>query len=339
RFARTGNGIPSVNPSAPETSSHSQSSPRSGAHPLARKYHPDLNKSDAASEKFKEINAAYDVVGDAEKRKLFDEFGEVSMKPGFDANRARQWKSSTGGFGGFNAGGFGGFGRSSRRGGQRVRMDFGDFGFGNQGSGGADPTMEDLLNMFGGGRTTTGPRKGADIENIIRVDLKDALDGATTTIQIRSPRGGNETLRVRIPKGIHDGGTIRLRGKGRPGVEGGPPGDMLLKVELKEHPLLRREGDDLTLDVPLTIHEAMTGGRIEVPTLGGAVRVNIPAGISGGQRLRLRGKGMPRRQGGRGDLYLVLRPTPPPTAEEAAITLAEQMDAFYPADVRAGLKL
>jgi len=314
---------------------------------LARQYHPDLNKSPAAGEKFKDITAAYDIVGDEKKRKMFDEFGEASTKPGFNADQARRFRGATGGFGGFGPGGFGNFSGQRRPGGRRgqnVRVDFNDFGFGGGGGdfGGAGMEMDDLLNMFagggGGGARARRPRKGADVESILEVDLKDALAGTTATIQVTNPQGGVDALRVRIPAGIHDGGTIRLRGKGRP-APGATPGDLHIKIKLKAHPLLERDGDNLTLEVPVTLREALSGARIEVPTLDGAVRVRVPANLGSGKRLRLRGKGAPKKGGGRGDLYLVIRAAVPDSATEEVLQLAEQLDAAYTTDVRAKLTL
>lgn len=306
---------------------------------LARQYHPDLNKSPSAADKFKEINSAYDVIGDEKKRKMYDRFGAASTKPGFDADAARRYKNATGGFGGFGPGGFGNFGRRTRRGGgQNVRVDFGDFGFNGGAEFGAGPDMDDLLNMFGG--RARGARKGADVESTIHIELRDALQGTSATVQVATATGGVEALRVKIPAGIHDGGTIRVRGKGRPGPAGaGMPGDLLLKVQIKAHAHLKREGDDLTMDVPVTIHEALSGARIEVPTLDGMVRIKVPASLGSGKRLRLRGKGAPKRGGGRGDLYLVLRPTVPNASSDELLKLAEDLQAFYSQDVRAKLEL
>jgi curved DNA-binding protein len=295
---------------------------------LARKFHPDLNKSASAADKFKEINAAYDVVGDEEKRKLYDQFGEAATRPGFDAEQARRWQQA-GGMGGM--GGMGGFGR-----GGRVHTDFADFGFGGRGGpggGGGGMNMEDLLGSMFGGRARA-PRRGADIEETVRLTLPEALAGTAITVQA----AGHGTLKVRIPSGIHDGGTVRLRGKGRPSPLGGSAGDLLLRVEIEPHPLLRREGDSLVMDVPLTVHEALAGGSVEVPTLDGNVRVKIPAGVRGGERLRLRGRGMPLKDDERGDLYLVLRPTLPKTDDAEALRLAEQLAAFHREDVRGDLK-
>ncbi|MFT4975227.1 MAG: curved DNA-binding protein [Myxococcota bacterium] len=305
---------------------------------LARQYHPDLNKDPAAGDRFKEINAAYDVVGDEKKRKLYDDFGEASTKPGFNAEQARRYRSATGGFGGFGPGGVSP-GRRRGRPGQGARVDFNDFGFnaGGDFNAGAGPDMDDLLNMFGGGRGR--PRRGADVESTLEIDLREALEGKTAALQISSPTGGVDTIRVKVPAGIHDGGTIRLRGKGRPGPSGGTDGDLLLKISIRAHPHLQREGDDLTMEVPVTIHEALSGARIEVPTLDGAVRVKVPESLTSGTRLRLRGKGAPKRSGGRGDLFLVLRPAIPDLRDEAVLALAEQLEDAYSTGVRENLKL
>lgn len=288
---------------------------------LARKYHPDLNKSAAAADKFKEINGAYDVIGDEEKRKLYDQFGEAATRPGFDAEQARRWQQAGG------MGGMGGFGR---------RGASSDFGFGGGGGGmGGGMNMEDLLgSMFGGGGRRRAPRRGADIEETVRLSLPEALSGSSLSIQ--AP--GHGVLKVRIPSGIHDGGTVRLRGKGRPSPLGGSAGDLLLRIEIEPHPVLKRDGDNLVMDVPLTVHEALVGGPVEVPTLDGNVRVKVPAGVKGGERLRLKRRGMPLKDDRRGDLYLVLRPTLPKTDDPEAIKLAEQLAAFHEDDVRKGLK-
>ena len=290
---------------------------------LARRYHPDLNKSAAAAEKFKEINAAYDMIGDEKKRKLYDQFGEAATRPGFDAEQARRWQQASGGFGG-------GLGRG--RGG-RGRGDFGDFGFGGGGSPGGGVNMEELLGSMFGGRAR-GPRRGPDIEETGRLGLIEALSGHSITVHA----SGHGTLKVRIPSGIHDGGTVRLRGKGRPSPLGGTPGDLLLRIEIKPHSLLKREGNNLLMDVPLTVHEAMAGGSVEVPTPDGTVRVKIPAGVKGGERLRLRRRGMPLKDDARGDLYLILRPALPKTDDPEAIKLAEQLAAFHTEDIRGNLK-
>ncbi|MCB9763150.1 MAG: DnaJ domain-containing protein [Alphaproteobacteria bacterium] len=286
---------------------------------LARELHPDRNPEPEAEQRFKEVSAAYSVLGDDEKRKLYDEFGEVSLRPGFDAEQARRY-----GAGGFPGGGFS--------------------------AGGPGFSFEDLFgDLFGrGGRGGRGNwrvqpmMRGQDIHATIAVDLMTALKGGETSIRVDKPNayGGLEStvLRVKIPAGVDDGQTIRLRDMGGPGAGGGPAGDVLLEVNVRPHPRLRRDDQDLEIDVPITLHEAMAGARIEVPTPWGRYKVNVPAGSSSGSRLRLKGKGLPSRGSTpAGDLYLALRPTPPRTEAPEAIALAEQLDAFYDGDVRAEL--
>lgn len=304
---------------------------------LARKHHPDVAKSEADAARFTEINAAYDILGDEEKRKLFDEFGEVSTRPGFDAARARAWQQ-----GGMGGGPQWEFHQGSPGGGFRWSSDGPDF------SGGFGGSPEDLLgSLFGGRRRPRGPARGQDLQAEVHVSLREVARNEPVELTIRRPvRAEGEgaptlvlqeqTLKVRLPPAVEEGRTIRLRGKGGESPHGGPPGDLLLTVRIDPSPGLRRDGDNLELDLPITFGEALRGGRITVPTFDGEVRLTIPAGASPDQRLRLRGKGMKLAQG-RGDLLIALRPVPPPTGGAEVEDLAGRLDALYPADVRAGL--
>lgn len=357
---------------------------------LARKYHPDLNKDQGAEEHFKEVNGAFEVLGNPDKRKMYDEFGEDAVRMGFDPEKARQYRAWSQNVGGFRQGHKGAQGDFSG--------GFGDFG-----------GLGDLFGDFFGGGAGRGarerprrPQRGADVSSEITVELMDALDGREIELHAslpaecptchgsgRSPHsapqpcrqcGGTGSLaigganlqipcpacggsgkaeplacascagrgavyrpthmKVRIPAGVPDGGTIRLGGRGEPGIRGGPAGDLLLTVHVREHPVLLRRGDDLQLTLPVTVSEAMLGAQVEVPTLEGTVRLTLPPGSQSGQRLRLRGKGAPSPRGGqRGDLYVELAiwvpDHPTPEAEEAARSL----DAYYEKDVRQDLKL
>lgn len=309
---------------------------------LARKHHPDLSKADADIERFKEINAAYEVVGDEEKRKLFDQFGEASTRPGFDAEQARAWQSMGGrggGFGGTPGGGF----RWSTNG-----PDLSG-GFGGQGGGGfVDP--EDLLgSLFGGSRVRRGPRPGQDIVAEVQVSLLQVARAEPLELDLRRPVvssvGGQATmtmqeekLKVRLPPGVEDGRTIVLRGKGGESPNGGPPGDLKITVRVQPVPGLRRDGEALELDLPITFAEALVGARVAVPTFDGEVKVTVPPGVQQGQKLRLRGKGMVLPHG-RGDLILVMRPSTPSSPGPEAQELAERLAALYDQDVRAGLPI
>jgi molecular chaperone DnaJ len=167
------------------------------------------------------------------------------------------------------------------------------------------------------------------------VDLLDALRGVEREIELNGTR-----LKVKIPKGVREGQKIRLKGQGMPGSSGGARGDLLITVNLAPHPLLRRDGDDLYLDAPVTVREAMFGAKIDIPTLDGSVKLTVPPGSQTGQRLRLKGKGAQTKNGA-GDLYVVLSVKVPelePTNEEAKAA-AETLDRFYKRDVRSGLKL
>ena len=213
---------------------------------LARKWHPDINKDPGAEERFKEINSAYDVVGDEEKRKLWDEYGEASTRPGFDAERARMFRGR-GGPAGFDHGG----------------MD-----------------VDDLLSsIFSSGNYERGPRRGADQQLDLTVDFLMTVLGGERSITIRRPDGRSETLSVPIPAGANNGGKVRLKGQGLPPRGGGPCGDLVLRLKVADHPRLKRDGDDLELEVPVTVLEAMRGGTITVPTPTGDIKLTVPAGL------------------------------------------------------------
>jgi curved DNA-binding protein len=283
---------------------------------LAREYHPDRNKTAGAEEKFKELNGAYDAVGDEEKRKLYDEFGEAATRPGFEADKARAWKAQGGGRGGGPGFGTEGFG-----------FDFGD---------GAN--MDDILgSLFGQGAAGTRQRRGRDQRATMQIDPMLAILGGETSIVLPRPDGSRETLKVRIPAGVKDGGTLRLKGQGLPPPGGGPCGDLHITLHVPDHPLLRRLDQDLELDVPITVLEAVRGGSITVPTPTGDVKVTVPPGVQSGTRLRLKGRGIQSRTPG--DLYLVLRPTVPASEDPEVIAAAERIERAYASDVRSKLDL
>ena len=293
---------------------------------LTKKYHPDVNPGDkAAEEKFKEVTAAFEVLSDAKRRKLYDEFGADALRTGFDEKRAeeyRRWKSH-----GAPSGG--------------MPFDFGDFRTVNVGDYGAFDFGSIFGDLFGGaagprGRVHRGPipSSGASAEAEIEISLREAVLGGERDLRV-----DGRTLRVKIPPGVADGSQIRLAGQGGAGAHGGPAGDLYLKVRLREHPHVRRDGKDLYLDLPVTVPEAVRGAEVTLPTFEGAVRLRIPTGAQSGTRLRLRGKGLPDLRGGpRGDLYAVVQLVLP-KGSEALGKAVESLEALYEEDPRAGISL
>lgn len=317
---------------------------------LAREHHPDRNPDNPkAEERFKEVTNAYEVLSDPEKRQVYDDLGMEAEAIDFDPEKARTYKqwaeqqTRGGGYGGgfgrpSGGGGKGGFGGSGG-------PDLGDL-FGDLFRGGFSGFDE---------RASRGPHPGADIRTRMQVSFRDAALGAERRISLDRPgpaqpcprcggsgrvqaqQGGLQlavpcpacggegvtagpsertTLDVKIPAGVEDGQTIRLKGQGAPGGRGGPRGDLLIELSVGSHPTLRREGKDLHLDIPLTVGEAMLGGTIEIPTLTGKVKLTVPPGVKAGQKLRLRGKGVKdARSGTSGDLYAHLMVSLPPGAD------------------------
>ncbi|MBW2716203.1 MAG: DnaJ domain-containing protein, partial [Deltaproteobacteria bacterium] len=268
---------------------------------LARELHPDVNPDNpAAEERFKAVSEANSVLSDSEKRKAYDEFGEVSFQSGFDAAEARRARDAFGG-------GFGGF--ANTHGGE---------------AGG--PGFEDLFSsLFGRSSPSRGPRqrRGADLEARVDLDFLDAARGCEQRFQVSRPtrdgRQRSDSVAVRIPPGVADGGQIRLRGKGGEGLGGGSAGDLIATIRVRPHPLFRREDRDILLEVPVTISEATSGTKVEVPSLDGRVTVTVPPGTDSGSKLRLRGKGVPHPSGGpAGDFYVVIKIVVPKDLDDAA---------------------
>lgn len=252
---------------------------------LARQNHPDLNPGDAAAEeRFKEASRAWEVLQDPDKRRNYDEFGEVSLEAGFDADRARNAREAFGTR----------FGTGGHPGMHGEQFEFGD--------------LDDLMGrFFGGGAEGRGMRfRGNDVEAALELDFLDAIRGGEKRLTLGRPGGGGtETIRVRIPPGVDEGGRLRVPGKGGPGAGGGPPGDLWVTLRVRPHRLFERQGRNLSLEVPITVSEAIGGAAVEVPTLEGRVTLTIPPGTDSGTRLRLRGKGVPASDGsGAGDLLV-----------------------------------
>ncbi len=289
---------------------------------LAKKYHPDHNKTDPkAKERFAEINSAYEIVGDEAKKTKFDR-GEIGAdgKPRFA------------GFEGFGAGP-GGFSRGAGGpGGQHF-----EFNMGGDPRGGFDPSdiFADLFGAGKRGRAGGAPRRGEDVSAAVLAPLETVALGGTARVVLPSGR----TLDVKIPAGFEEGKQIRLRGQGQPGPVGAEAGDALVTVKIAPHPYFRVEGRDLRLDLPVTLYEAALGGKVAAPTLDGKVELSVPPGSNGGRTLRLRGKGLPAADGKpAGDLYVTLKLMAPetPDAEYEALMTKWRDKKLY--DPRKGME-
>ncbi len=291
---------------------------------LAKQYHPDVNPGNkSAEEKFKEVTAAFEVLSDDKRRKLYDEFGADALRTGFDEKKAeeyRRWKRQGAPPGGmpFDFGDF-------------ETVDVGDFGTFDFGS-----IFGDLFGGAARARVRRGPvpAQGADAEGQIDISLRDAVLGAEREVRV-----DGRTLRVKIPPGVSDGSQIRLAGQGGPGARGGPAGHLFLKVKVRDHPHVRREGKDLYIDLPVTVPEAVSGAEVRLPTFEGAVSLRVPKGAQSGTKLRLRGKGLPDLGGGaRGDLYAIVQLVLP-RESDALRKAARTLEELYEGDPRAGISL
>jgi curved DNA-binding protein len=278
---------------------------------LARQYHPDVNKEEGAEERFKEVSEAYEVLRDQEKRARYDRLG-ANWKAGEPVGGGTR---AGAGAGGRPGGGFDGFEGFQGFDGGDVRFDFGG---GGAGGGDFSDFFESLFGGAGGGATARGggrrrrggagtaegfSLRGGDQEATVELTLEEAFHGGKRRFQLSDGRD----YEVNIPPGVRDGQRIRLAGEGGEGVGGGPRGDLYLRVRILPHPRFRREGRDLEVDLPVTPPEAALGARVPVPTLEGTARVRVRAGTSSGQRLRLKGEGMPGPKGERGDLFAVVK--------------------------------
>jgi len=351
---------------------------------LARKWHPDINPGNKEAEaKFKEISRAYDCLGNKEKRKLYDEFGEDGLQSGFDSEKARQYSQW----------------RGPRQGEQRTSGE----GFGRYQS------YEDIFgDIFGSGGGPSGfrshaPARGRDLQHDMTIDLISALRGFETELSMQKgkpcevcggsgndPKStlstcsycggsgrlnvaegpmhftktcphcqghgqtgkpcaacggsgqvlGTEKIRVVIPKGVKEGSKVRVAGKGEPAPGGGKPGDLYLMIHVKPHPFLQRTGDDLFMDVPVTVREAMAGGTIDIPTTDGPVKLKVPAGSQTGKVLRLKGKGATNlKTKTRGNLMVKLVVKVPQTEDPEILAAVQKMDGMYKEDVRSSIRI
>ncbi len=295
---------------------------------LAKQYHPDLNGGNpAAVDRFKQVTAAYDILGDKDRRARYDR-GEI------DATGAEKPRFEHA-FHGGGPGGFGGF--HSGSGGGRFR-DIGDMFADMLGAGFAEGAAGSRRAQHGPGARRTGAAvgRGEDVRLDLAVGFVEAAKGVRKRVTL--PDGG--ALDLSVPAGVADGQVLRLRGKGRPGRAGMPPGDAHVTIRVLPHPLFERRGDDILLDLPVSLAEAVLGARIEVPTIWGPVTMTVPRGAGGGTTLRLKGKGIEGAKGGggggRGDQLVRLRIVLPDRPDAELEALVRDWSARHPHDPRSG---
>jgi DnaJ-class molecular chaperone len=276
---------------------------------LARKYHPDVNPDDAtAKKKFQEIQKAYEVLNDAEKRELYDRYGSSFETMGAGDPR-----------------GGGGAGGASFN-----QVDFEQL-FGGRAGGGESP-FADIFGQFAGGGA--GPRRrprpratrGTHVQHTLTVPFQSAILGGEAQLSVKRPTGKVETITVKIPVGIESGKTIRLRGQGNASQTGGPAGDLLIKINAAPHAHYQRRGDDLEIDLPVTLGEATFGARIDLPTPQGEITLTVPPATSSGKRLRIKGHGVKTKTGS-GDLYVEIQIVLPQEIDETTKEYVKQIEA------------
>ena len=302
---------------------------------LAKKHHPDTHANDPkAVKKFQEISAAYEILGDKEKRAQFDrgEIDAAGQPKGFNQGFHPGGGAGPGGF----EQGFEGFRpRGGAGGGGPQGFEFHWSGADGSEGARAEDIFADLLGGLGrGGKRRNQPRKGPDVQLETTVSLTEAALGGTRRVVLADGR----QLEARIPAGVKDGQQIRLKGQGAPGENGGPPGDAFITIHIAPHPFFERDGLDLRMDLPVTLKEAILGGKIPVPTLSGSVTLTIPPHSNSGRTLRLKGKGMPGTGGDSpGDLYVRLVVTLPEPPDPKLDTFVKNWD--NDSDPRAKLKI
>ncbi|HZW32620.1 MAG TPA: DnaJ C-terminal domain-containing protein, partial [Isosphaeraceae bacterium] len=291
--------------------------------------HPDVNPGDKKAEaRFKEVQQAYDILSDSEKRARYDRYGNAAFEGMAAAGPRTGAQDFTFRFGepGFET------------------VDFSQF-FGpmagaqateDEPAGGAG-IFDDLLGRMRAGRTTRA-RTGRSTEAHLRIPFLTAVRGGETTIEIQRGPGKSDSLVVKIPPGVETGSKLRLKGRGEPGAKGAPAGDLTIHITVEPHPYFQREGRNLLVEVPVTVAEAILGARIDVPTLEGTKSLSVPPGSSSGLKLRLKGQGIPAA-GGKpaGDLFVVVKIVVPKHVDEAGRRLIEEFSRRNPYNPRAGL--
>jgi len=289
---------------------------------LAKQYHPDVNKgAKGAEDRFKEISEAYSVLSDKEKKKQYDMFGSGAFHGGFDPSQGYRWSPQGEDQQGYR------YYTSSQGPGQQNFEGFGDLG----------DIFGELFNM--GGFTHPGGRKrpkgqaykkaakvkGGDTYTTLDVSFEEAIKGTSKKMSIQRD-GKVDNITVKIPAGVDNGSRVRIKGKGHQGQNGGKPGDLYLNVRVKPHKTFWREGEDLFVEVPISIFESIFGGKIDVPTLSGSAKMTIPSETDGGQKFRLKGKGAPKLgKKGKGDQYVIVNIVPPKKINKETKQLLEDL--------------
>jgi curved DNA-binding protein len=281
---------------------------------LAAELHPDKNPGNATAEaRFKRVNAAHQVLSDKRKRSLYDEFGEEGLREGFNAEAARAYRSGAG---------------------RRVPAD-GSFNVEDFFSGGGGGGLGDLMGDLFGGRAgrRRGPARGADLASELTVDFASAVRGTTVSFQ----REHGAPVTVRIPAGADDGDRVRVAGHGAPGAAGGPSGDLIITIRVRPHSHFEREGLDLYLDLPVSAGEAYHGAKVPVPTPGGEVSLKVPAHAQSGQTVRLKGRGV-KRKNEVGDLFVRLLVQLPERENREIAAAIDTLTEATKKDVRRGIE-
>ena len=288
---------------------------------LARKYHPDVNPEDkGAKKKFQQIQAAYDVLKDPKKRELYDRYGsafeQAAQGGGGPRGGGTTWS--------FNAG--------------PEDFDFAQF-FGGQAPGGFADMFGQMRGRGGGrrGRATAG-MPGADVTAEVEIPFQLSIGGGDTQLTLQHEGGESETLTVHIPAGIEDGKKLRLRGRGEPGMNGGPRGNLLVTIRVTPHPYFTRRGDNLYVRLPLSLREAAEGAKVDVPTPKGTVSLRVPPNSSSGRKLRIKGHGVAAQGKPPGDLFAEVQIMLPPKLEESDVAKIREIDERSPIDPRRDLR-
>ena len=294
---------------------------------LARKHHPDMNPDDkTAKEKFQEVQTAFDVLGDTEKREMYDRYGSSFETMGAGGPRGGPaWGAGQGGF-------------------SFEDIDFSQF-FGERFGTEAPEGLGDLFSQFrtpvGARARRTAPkarRRGADVHHELQITFNTSITGGEVQITVRGQSGETKTISVKVPPGIQEGQKIRVRGQGEPGPHGGTPGDILITIRVASHPFFTRRGNHLHMKAPVTVAEAALGAKVDLPTPTGTVSLSIPAGTSSGTKLRVKGHGAATKGGPPGDLFVEVQIVLPEKLEDEDRKLIEEFGKRHPQNPRAKLK-